>query len=161
LLLLDGVQPVGISTVILDPYHLLASLGAIAQVNAIAAVQLLESNAFLNLGTIICPISTAKYGTPVLRVRIEYEKGSPNQLEVRQGSVVSLPLQPLQTANVHLDALHHSEIDPLLGKRSGSFKIVGGVCGAVIDARGRPLVLPKDAARRRELIKKWRAALGG
>ena len=161
LLLLDGVQPVGISTVILDPYHLLASLGAIAQVNAIAAVQLLESNAFLNLGTIICPISTAKYGTPVLRVRIEYEKGSPNQLEVRQGSVVSLPLQPFQTANVHLDALHHSEIDPLFGKRSGSFKIVGGVCGAVIDARGRPLVLPKDAARRRELIKKWRAALGG
>lgn len=161
LLLLDGVQPVGISTVILDPYHLLGALGAIAEVNTIAVVQLLESNAFLNLGTVIAPISAAKYGTPILRVRLEQEKGNPTHLEVRQGSLVTLPLRPFQTANIHLDAMHHTEIDPRFGRKSGSFKIFGGVCGAVIDARGRPLALPKDAARRREMIKKWHVSLGG
>lgn len=161
LLLLDGVQPVGISTVILDPYHLLGALGAIAEVNTIAVAQLLESNAFLNLGTVIAPISTAKYGTPILRVRMEQEKGNPTYMEVRQGSLVTLPLRPFQMANIHLEAMHHSEIDPRFGRKSGSFKIFGGLCGAVIDARGRPLVLPKDAARRREMIKKWHASLGG
>jgi hypothetical protein len=40
-----------------------------------------------------------------------------------------------------------------------SFKIVGGVCGAIIDARGRPVVLPADASRRREMLKKWSLVL--
>jgi hypothetical protein len=31
----------------------------------------------------------------------------------------------------------------------------------VIDARGRPLRLPSDAARRRELLKKWLWTVGG
>jgi hypothetical protein len=31
----------------------------------------------------------------------------------------------------------------------------------VIDARGRPLVLPDDAERRYELFKKWLWTLGG
>jgi hypothetical protein len=31
----------------------------------------------------------------------------------------------------------------------------------VFDGRGRPLNLPADAVRRRELIKKWRWTLGG
>jgi hypothetical protein len=31
----------------------------------------------------------------------------------------------------------------------------------VIDARGRPLQLPSDAVRRRDLFKKWLWTLGG
>ena len=33
--------------------------------------------------------------------------------------------------------------------------------GVVIDARGRPLVLPEDPVRRRELLKKWLFSVGG
>ena len=36
-----------------------------------------------------------------------------------------------------------------------------GALGVVIDARGRPLQLPSDAVRRRELFKKWLWTLGG
>jgi hypothetical protein len=42
---------------------------------------------------------------------------------------------------------------------SGGFKIVGGVCGAVIDARGRPLGLPDDAVKRREMLLRWSQSL--
>jgi len=160
MMILDGVQPLGITTVFLDQNGLAASLGAIARFNSVLPVQVIDSGVFLNLGTVICPVSSARYGTPILKIRVEYAKGEENQLEVRQGQLVSLPLHTGQVANVKIQAMHNTEVDPR-GKHSGDFQIVGGVCGAVIDARGRPLTLPPDDSRRREMIKKWNLALGG
>lgn len=159
-MLLDGLQPVGISTLILDQNGLAASLGAIARLNNLLPVQVLESGSFLNLGTVICPLSRARFGSPVLKVRLEYEQGNEAEFEIRQGTITALPLQQGQTAQLHLQPLRGSEIDGG-GKRSaGRFKITGGACGAVVDARGRPLILPSDPQRRYELIKKWKLALG-
>jgi len=140
---------------------LIAGLGAVARINNVLPVQVLESGALLNLGTVISPISQARYGTPILQVRLEYEDGNETRAEVRQGSMVSLPLRAGQTANIHLVALHRTMITARGQRGAGSFKITGGVCGAVIDARGRPLLLPPDASRRRDLIKKWTMMLGG
>jgi hypothetical protein len=76
------------------------------------------------------------------RLHLEYEEGNEARVEVLQGSITSLPLRQGQVARIHLQALRPLEIDPR-GKRGlGSFKIVGGVCGVVIDARGRPVKLP-------------------
>jgi hypothetical protein len=161
LMLLDGIQPAGVTTIILDQNSLTPALGAISNLNPILPVQLLESGAYLNLATVISPISRAKYGTPILQATLEYEEGNEAKVEVLQGSISSLPLRQGQVARIHLQALRPIEIDPR-GKRGlGSFKIVGGVCGVVIDARSRPLRLPTDASRRRDLIKKWSMALGG
>jgi hypothetical protein len=161
LMLLDGIQPAGVTTIILDQNSLTPALGAISNLNPILPVQLLESGAYLNLATVISPISRAKYGTPILQATLEYEEGNEAKVEVLQGSISSLPLRQGQVARIHLQALRPIEIDPR-GKRGlGSFKIVGGVCGVVIDARSRPLKLPTDASRRRDLIKKWSMALGG
>jgi hypothetical protein len=161
LMLLDGIQPTGVTTLILDQNSITASLGAISSINQVLPVQLLESGSYLNLATVISPKSRAKYGTPVLQATLEYEEGNESRVEVLQGGITSLPLKQGQVARIHLQALRPVEIDPR-GKRGlGSFKIVGGVCGVVIDTRGRPLRLPNDASRRRDLIKKWSMALGG
>jgi len=45
--------------------------------------------------------------------------------------------------------------------RNATVQVVGGVMGVVIDARGRPLNLPEDSVRRRELFKKWLWSVGG
>jgi hypothetical protein len=160
MMLLDGLQPVGVTTLNLDQNNLMARMGAIAGINPVLPVQVLETGVILNLGTVICPVSSARYGTPILRVRLEYDQGSESRLEVKQGSLVVLPLQPGQVARIHLQALRGAEIDPRGKHGIGSFKIIGGACGAVIDARGRPLNLPTDAARRRDMIHKWNLALG-
>lgn len=160
MMVLDGLQPEGITTIVLDQNGLSPALGAIAKFNPVLPVQVLESGVFVNLGTVICPVSSARYGNPILNVRLEYEQGSQSGVEIRQGSLVSLPLNPGQTALLHLDALHDTQVDPRGKSGSTSFKIVGGICGAVVDARGRPLVLPTDDARRRDLIRKWALALG-
>ena len=161
LMLLDSLQPVGVTTVMLDQNSLSAALGAVAGFNSVLPVQILESGAFLNLGKVICPVSEARYGTPVMRVKIEYERGNDTSLEVNKGSITVLPIQAGQAARIYLQGLNHTLIDPRSRKSSLNIKIVGGACGAVIDARGRPLVLPPDDARRRDLLKKWAMGLGG
>ena len=145
----------------LDQNGLTAPLGAASTFNPVLPVQVLESGAFLNLGTVICPVSEARYGTPILQVRLEYDQGNESRLEVRQGSLVQLPLKMGQVARIHLNGLRGTEIDPRGKRGKVSFKIVGGACGAVIDARGRPLNLPPDASRRRDLLRKWAMAVGG
>lgn len=158
LMLLDGLQPTGVSTLFLDPYGLMPALGAIAGANSLLPVQILESGAFQNLGAVICPVSDAKPGTPILKARVVFEDGNEVKVDVKQGSLVPLPIRHGQSARLYLEALRGTEIDPRR-KTAGGFKIVGGLCGAVIDARGRPLTLPAEPNRRRELLLRWTQAL--
>jgi hypothetical protein len=161
LMLLDALQPAGITTLVLDQNNLLPALGASASVNTMLPVQVLESGAFLNLGTVISPISTAKYGSPILRVRLVNPDGAESRAEINQGTLTLLPIPQGQKARIHLEPLHRTDVGMNRPGQGGSLSIVGGVFGAVIDARGRPLNLPKDAPRRREMIKKWLWKLGG
>jgi uncharacterized protein (TIGR01319 family) len=160
LALLDGLQPCGVSTLILDRNNILASLGAIARINTILPVQVLDSNAFLNLGTVIAPISRVRPGTHILKISLEDEAGNKTRLDIHQGTLATLPLKTGQSGRIMVEALNGAVIDPLHDHRSLNFKVVGGYCGVIIDARGRPLVMPKEPARRLELYHKWSVSLG-
>jgi hypothetical protein len=161
LMLLDGLQPVGVTNLALDQNGLTPALGAISEFSPLLPIQVLDSGAYMRLVTIIAPLSEARYGTPILEARLEYEKGNETRLEVHKGSLVSLPLQQGQVAHLYLKALHGTIIDPLSRKTAIKYRVIGGVCGAVIDGRGRPLALPSDTAHRRDQLKKWAMALGG
>jgi len=159
LLVLDGLQPRGISTIIYDTNDLLPALGAAAEIKSVLPVQALESSAFRNLGTVICTESPARGGTPVLNVRLELENESEMRTVIRQGSLTVLPLKNGQKAVIHLEPLRQTRIEPGSDGGVSSFKIIGGSCGAVIDTRGRPIELPADPTQRRERLKNWRKAL--
>ena len=161
LMLLDGLQPTGITTIVLDQNHLAAALGAAAARNTILAVQVLDSNTFLYLGTVIAPVGVARFGTPILKVKMVYESGHETTLEVKQGGLEVLPLPVGQTARLHLQPLHRFDVGMGGPGRSGKLGVHGGALGVVIDARGRPLNLPDQPARRYELFKRWLWALGG
>jgi hypothetical protein len=160
LLLLDALQPVGITSIILDQNNLLPLLGAAAESNHLLPVQILESGAFMSLGTIVSVISSASHGTPVIRARLTYEDGSDARAEVKFGGLELLPLNTGQTARLTLQPLHRSDIGNGPG-RTAAVQVAGGAMGVVIDARGRPLALPEDPVRRRELFKKWLWTVGG
>lgn len=154
MMILDGLQPQGINVVMLDPYGLSQALGTIAGNNTLLPAQIIESGAYANLGTVICPVSDARPGSLILRVKITYDDNTSTHLEIKQGSLVPLPIRNGQVAHLEVDLLRGTVLDPSL-PRLRRFKIVGGACGAVIDARGRPLVLPDDPVRRRELLQRW------
>jgi hypothetical protein len=160
LMLLDGLQPSGITTIVIDHNHLLPALGAAAGVNPLLVVQSIDTGAFLNLCPVISPTGAARYGTPILRARLTYEDGNEKKIVVRMGSIEALPLPQGQSAHIHLQPLHGFDVGMGGPGRSGRLQVNGGAMGVVIDARGRPLRLGNDPARRRELANRWLAQLG-
>ena len=161
LMLLDGLQPVGAATLGLDTNHLAAPLGAAAALNPILTVQVLDSGTFQYLGSVISPVGGSPVGTPVLRIKLHREDGEETTLEVKQGSLEILPLSSGKTATLHLQPLHRYDVGMGGPGRGGRLTVHGGSLGVIIDARGRPLQLPTDIGRRRELYRKWLWTLGG
>ncbi len=160
LLLLDAIQPTGLTTLILDKNDLLPLLGAAASRNSILPVQVLESGAFQILGTVASVTGSASYGTLMARAKMVYDDNHEAQVEVKYGSIELLPLPNGQSAKLTLQPSRTSDVGFGTG-RGGTVRVSGGAMGVVIDGRGRPLVLPDDPVRRRELIKKWLWTVGG
>jgi len=160
LLLLDSLQPVGVTTVILDQNNLLPLLGAAAAQNNILPVQVIESGAFLSAGTVVAPVVSANYGTPVLRATLTYANDSEARVDLKYGSLETLPLSSGETGKLTIQSLRGADVGFGPG-RGGTISVTGGALGVVFDGRGRPLNLPADGVRRRELIKKWNWTLGG
>jgi hypothetical protein len=162
LIILDAIQPVGITTVILDQNNLLPALGAAASRNSILPIQVLESGAFLGLATVVAPYATAHFGAPILNLRLIYPNGNESRMEVKQGALEILPLPVGQSGRLYLQPFPNTDVGFGPGTtRENGIPVTGTALGLVIDARGRPLRLPADGVRRRELIKKWLWTLGG
>ena len=158
--ILDGIQPLGICPFILDKHGILPTLGAAAEISPILAVQVLESSAFTNLATVVNVVSRSRRGIPVLSIRMRDSAGKSMEAEVKQGSILALPLEPGATAELVLKPLKPVMIE---AESTGDvpIKVHGGVCGVIFDARGRPLQLPDDPSRRRDQLLDWDYMLGG
>jgi hypothetical protein len=161
LMILDGLQPTGITTLALDQNGLAPSLGAAAAINSILPIHVLDSNTFYSLATIISPVGTAKYGSPVLKIKVAYDGGGEKNVEVKYGSLEIIPLPIGKPASLQIQPLNRFDVGMGSPGRGGTLRVAGSALGVVVDARGRPLVLPSEANRRRELIKKWLLVLGG
>jgi len=159
LMLLDGLQPTGVTTLLLDQNSLVSALGASAEINPVLAVQVLGSNTVQNLGTVIAPVGSARISVPILQGQITYTDGRESVFEVKFGTIEALPLTLGEKATLKLQPLHRFNIGMGPG-RGGTLQVVGGTLGIVIDARGRPIPQPLDPAKQRGLRKQWLQILG-
>jgi hypothetical protein len=161
LALLDAIQPRGITTLVLDPYNLVPAVGAAAGLLPMITVQVLESGSFVSLGTVVSPVGRGRAGKPVLRIRIEPESGGePIEGIVRYGQLVLLPLRQGEHARMTLRPEKGFDVGFGGRGKAGALRVAGGALGVIIDARGRPIELSKDPARRRELNQKWLYDIG-
>jgi hypothetical protein len=135
-------------------------LGAAAERNNYLPVQVIDSGAFIGVGTVISLVASANYGDAILRAKLTYADGTEARADVKFGGLEILPLPSGQSARLSLHPLSRAEAGLGPG-RSGTVTVTGGALGVIIDARGRPLQLPSDPVRRRELIKKWYYTVGG
>ena len=154
--LLDGMQPTGVTTLALDQNGVLPGLGALAEINPLMTVQLIESNTFLNLGTIIAPIGIARPGTPVLRIRLYREDGRLITRDIKFGSLAILPVEMGEKVSLHLRPLHRFDIGMGGPGKAGKVNAVGGSMGIIIDARGRPLQFYPDEEKNIIRNEVWR-----
>ena len=161
LMLLDGLQPRNVTTIVLDNHHLLPQMGLVAEFAPILPVHVLESDAFTNLGTVIVAVSDVAAGEPLLTVRVMVETGKDYSVTIPQGTLRRLVIPKDVPVVLELEPRHHTDIGfggPGLG---GRLKVPSGVLGVVIDARGRPLQLPEDHEVRAAQLTRWLWNLGG
>ena len=154
--LLDGLQPTGVTTLALDQNGLLPGLGAVAEDNPLLTVQVIESSTFLNLGTVIAPIGIARPGTTILRIRILREDGRTVTREVKFGSLSILPVEMGEKVSLHLRPLHRFDVGMGGPGKAGKVNAVGGAMGIIIDARGRPLQFYPDEEKNRKRNEIWK-----
>jgi hypothetical protein len=151
---------VGVSQIATDATGIAASLGAVAGAQPLAAVEVVEHDAFLNLGTVVAPLGTAQPREVALRVKVCYSDGREVEHEVSYGSIDVVPLDSGERARLELHPTRRFDMgvgEPGLGVTA---EAEGGVLGLVIDARGRPLNLPSDEADRRRSIQEWLTSIG-
>ena len=154
-MLLDALQPVGVSGLALDKARLLGPLGGAAMVQPALAAQVMERDALLNLGTVVAPVGTAREGDIALTFKIDYQDGRSLRVEVPYGSLEVIPLAPGQTADMELRPTRRFDVGLGMRGQAGTTKVEGGLMGIIIDARGRPLPLPDDPDERREKMQRW------
>jgi len=154
--ILDAVQPTGFQQIILDKNNLMSLLGSAMQLNPdLVAQMILDPNAFSNLGFVVSPVSNAKTGTEILRVRIAYETGHENTIIFKKGNIYKIPLPVGQKAKILLEPLNRADLGRGPGALLSSKMVVGGPFGIVVDARGRPISLPKRDVERYATLLGW------
>jgi hypothetical protein len=161
LMVLDAVEPIGITTLLVDAHGLAPVLGAVAMLKPLAAVETVDNGGLINLATVIAPVGIARKGEIILRIRVHYEKGGQLDVEVPYGSLEVLPLSVGEEAVLELRP--RGRIDVGLGGpgRGGKRRVRGGLVGLIVDARGRPLRLPADPYARMAQVQQWLWDVGG
>ncbi len=157
LALLDAIQPRGVTDIVLDRASIWPALGALAQREPLAALQVLEWDALHRLGT-VCGIDGGGIaGRPAFHYRIQDAAGV-QEGEVRWGTLTRIPLgrdtailrmEPVRTGR----SRHESALQPLhapLPQESPAL---------IIDARGRPVHLADSDMERYEELETWSRAL--
>jgi hypothetical protein len=162
LLLLDALQPRGVTSIVLDRTMLISQLGAVATVAPVAAVQVNENDAVLHrLGTCVVPFGNLPPGQMALKVDVEYSNGRKVTVEVASGSIEVVPLQVNEQALLSLYPAPTVDVGLGPGERArAAEEIDGGLVGLVIDARGRPLVLAQNDAERQARLLQWMQIMG-
>jgi hypothetical protein len=162
LMLLDALQPKGVTSLALDRTMLISQLGAVATVAPVAAVQVNENDAVTHrLGTCVIPFGTLPRGEIALRVGIEYTNGRQVMVDVMSGSIEVIPLQTNEQALLSLFPAPTVDVGLGAGERArAAEEIDGGLVGLIIDARGRPLDLPGNDKERQARLLQWMQAIG-
>lgn len=162
MMLLDALQPRGVTSLVLDRTMLIPVLGAVASVSPITAVQVNENDAVTHrLGTCVIPYGDLPPGQTAVRVGVEYSNGRQLSVEVMTGTIEVIPLRLNEQALLTLFPAPTVDVGLGPGERArAAEEIDGGLVGLIIDARGRPLQLPSDETERQARLQQWLQALG-
>jgi MutL protein len=162
LILMDALQPRGITSLVLDTAHLANMLGSAASLDAIATAEVAERDAvLLQLGTLISTVGVPEAGQALVRVTLEYADGRTHSEEIQPGTLTQLALLPGEQAILGLYPAPSVDVGLGPGQQArASEPVEGGTLGLILDARGRPLMVPADPVERVTRVRQWHQALG-
>lgn len=151
LLIADCVQPLGVSQVYADAFGVLPALGSLARVDALPAVQIIDSGNIELLGTLISLEGQPTPGRTAARLTIK-TGGEKIKYNLEGGQVLFLPLPLGFEMELNIVCAGRLRVN---GRRRLKLKAQGGTAGVMIDARGRPLNVGQTAQERAQRMPRW------
>ena len=143
LMLIDGFQPEGVTNLAQDSVFMMPHLGVLSTVHPKAAMEIFEKDCLVRIGVCIAPRGVGKEGEEAIKVVVNMPDNSVLEEQVDFGSMKKVPLKEGEKAEVEILPFRGGDIGRGPGKKM-KVAVEGGVVGIILDARGRPLVLPDD-----------------
>jgi hypothetical protein len=162
--LIEGLSPqpaTGVVQVAIDREALLPLIGTLGAIEPDRAAELFEHDGLFDLGA--CVMAACPAGEEV-KGELTYQDGSSRTFAVAGGSLLRLPLAGGErAASLTFSSGGRIAIGRNGMGRGASFEgdlaPHGGPVGLVIDARERPIALPRNEQERIERLAAWSAAL--
>jgi len=154
LMMMDALQPLGITELAVDSQFLLPHLGVLMDSEPETVNELMSAEALVELGTVIAPSGhSSQPGSSIARVEMEE-----SSYAIEAGEIRVIPLPPKTTAPVTVVPKRGFDVGNGPG-RPVTANVSGGIVGLILDGRGRPLSLPEDNRRRVMALKRWAKAM--
>lgn len=162
LAVMDGLELQGITTYVLDENEVITALGALAAQNAQVAAQVVDSGLFRNLGTVVTVTGPQKAGQAMLDLEVKHKFGAQiESFSILKSELRHLDVEANSDQNILLKPKEESDLGlggPGIG---GTLKHIKLKTGLIVDARGRPLEMPRDNRARAAVMANWLSELGG
>jgi uncharacterized protein (TIGR01319 family) len=157
MMLIDAFEPEGFTTLAKDSIFMMPHLGVLAQVHSQASLEVFERDCLVYLGTCVAAKGTGKPGRMCFRYSIKSATLNESG-QMMFGDIRLFRLGDGETATVTIEPERGFD----LGAGPGKFverQARGGAVGLILDARGRPLVVPVEREISRPLMEKWVKAI--
>ncbi|MFA0748387.1 glutamate mutase L [Fervidibacter sp.] len=158
LMLLDAWQPEGFTQLTVDSIFMMPHLGVLSTVHPEAAMEVFWRDCLVKLGWVLAPKGVASEGEVIGTISITGERYNISNEPVRFGELKLYPLDENETVRVRFQPVRSFDAGEGSG-RAVEREISGGVVGFIVDARGRPLQLPKESGVRFRKLREWLKAL--
>jgi len=159
LMMVDAYEPLGFTDLAVDSIFMMPHLGVLSTVNEKAATDVFIHDCLIYLGTCVAPIGQGAWGEHCADYAITFQGGRGSvKGTLNYGDMRLFPLAAGEEATVSMTPARSVD----LGAGKGvpmERRARGGVVGLVLDARGRPLRLPRKAEERVRALKQWHAVL--
>jgi uncharacterized protein (TIGR01319 family) len=164
LCLIDGFGVEGVTKLFQDSVFMIPHLGVLSTVYPEAALQIFEKDCLIRLGTCVAfsgILSEKDYGKKIASMTIKMPGGVVLEKDIEYGTIQRIELGEGENAEIEGSVSSPFSLSSKTGNgRRFIEKVEGGVVGLIIDARGRPIDLPKDDNARRKKVREWYSALG-
>jgi hypothetical protein len=156
-MLVDSFEPQGFTQLAKDSIFMMPHLGVLASVHPDAAMEVFERDCLVRLGWSVAARGEGKWGKPCFRYRVSGAVDAAGSLAC--GDVALVRVGTEQEVEVTVEPEKGFDVGAGAGKPV-TRRVKGGTVGILFDARGRPLVLPENAADRRAAVARWAKAWG-
>jgi len=157
MMLIDAFEPEGFTTLAKDSIFMMPHLGVLAQVHPQASLEVFERDCLVYLGTCVAAKGPARASRPCCKFGIRSSALSESG-QMMCGDLRLFPLAEGETAVVIIEPERGFDFGAGPGKQIER-EVRGGTVGLILDARGRPLVVPAERDAGRTLVANWVAAL--